>query len=132
MLSWPSEPLKEGEDYVMVQDAGWCAWAYRIIYARVIHNLGYTDAILARVNLPMVRPGHKSGLQPMGRQMEEIYRLYSAVPGAYRRAVEDGKAAEWMAENLDTIEIIERKIYNRHHLLENLRLALHSPLRIEP
>jgi hypothetical protein len=37
-----------------------------------------------------------------------------------------------VVKNLDTIENIERKVYNRHHFIENLRLAFVSPGRIIP
>ena len=45
----------------------------------------------------------------------------------YRRAVAAGTAPKWVEENLAAIEVIERKIYNRHDPLENLRLALAFP-----
>jgi hypothetical protein len=48
----------------------------------------------------------------------------------YLEAVRAGRAPDWVEDNLDTISLIERKIYNRHDLLENLRLALAFPPRI--
>ena len=48
----------------------------------------------------------------------------------YRRAVEEGSAAPWMIVNLETIEVIERKIYNRHDFFENLALALRFTPRL--
>jgi hypothetical protein len=65
-------------------------------------------------------PGTRSGAV-------RVHRRHVAVPGMYRRAVEEGSAAPWMAANLDTIEVIERKIYNRHDFFENLSLALQFP-----
>jgi hypothetical protein len=50
----------------------------------------------------------------------------------YRMAVESGHAAPWIRDNLESIELIERKIYNRHDPLENLWLVTLFPARIEP
>ena len=50
----------------------------------------------------------------------------------YRQAVENGTAPEWIADNLDTIELIERKTYNTHNLLANLDLAFTFVGKIEP
>jgi hypothetical protein len=50
----------------------------------------------------------------------------------YRRAVEDGAAHPWIARNLESIEQIERKVYNRHDLIENLVLAVTPIPRLEP
>ena len=50
----------------------------------------------------------------------------------YRAAVEEGRAPEWIANNLEAIELIERKVYNRHDLFENLQLALQVPPKISP
>jgi hypothetical protein len=115
-----------------VTNTGWCEWAYRIPYIRVIHNLGLTDPVLARVEIEADRPAHKHRLQPMAKEMEAVHSFYTAAPGMYRLAASEGKAADWMARNLDTLDVIEAKIYNRHHLLENLRLALTFPPRIRP
>ena len=52
--------------------------------------------------------------------------------GMYRRAVEAGSAPAWVGENLETIEVIERKIYNNHNFGENLVLALTFLRKITP
>jgi hypothetical protein len=125
------QPL-EAADYPEVTNTGWCEWAYRIPNLRVIQNLGLTDPILARVEIPHDRPAHKTGLQPMALDIEAVHRSYTAAPGMYRMAVESGHAAPWIRDNLESIELIERKIYNRHDPLENLWLVTLFPARIEP
>lgn len=50
----------------------------------------------------------------------------------YRAAVESGRAPAWVVDHLETIELIERKVYNRHDLLENLALAFQFPDKIVP
>jgi hypothetical protein len=122
----------DSEEFGGVTSTSWCEWAYRLPQMYVVHNLGLTDAILARVEMRADRPAHKSGLQPMARDMEAVHRLYTAAPGMYRLAASEGNAVDWMVRNLDTIDVIEAKMYNRHRLLENLRLALTFPPRIQP
>jgi hypothetical protein len=50
----------------------------------------------------------------------------------YRAEVEAGLAPAWIERNLESIETIERKIYNRHDFLENLKLAFTRVPRIVP
>jgi hypothetical protein len=50
----------------------------------------------------------------------------------YRSAVATRRVPAWVANNLETIELIERKVYNRHDLLENLGLAFQFPDKIVP
>jgi hypothetical protein len=47
------------------------------------------------------------------------------VPGRRR----DGTAPAWVHDNLESIEVIEQKQFNRHRWLENLRLAVHGSRR---
>jgi hypothetical protein len=53
-------------------------------------------------------------------------------PGAYRAAVEAGQVGNWVARGLESFELIELKIHNRHELIPNLRLALTPVPPIEP
>jgi hypothetical protein len=46
--------------------------------------------------------------------------------------VDQGRAPSWVVNNLDKIKLIERKIYNRHDLMENLKIALQFPSKIAP
>jgi hypothetical protein len=124
-------PLR-GEDYDTVSSESWCEWAWRSANVRVIQNLGLTEPLLARVEMRPDRPAHKSGLQAMAKDIQSVHERYTAAPGMYRLAVEDGVAADWIGRNLASIEIVERKIYNRHDPIENLGLALTFPDRIQP
>jgi len=110
----------------------WCYANYRMFDARVIHSLGLTDPILARVDMPADRPAHKLGLRPLALDLQGIYAAAGLPPrvGLFRTAVTQGRAPDWIRHNLETIEIIERKELNRHSLRENFGLALTFPPRI--
>jgi hypothetical protein len=120
-------------EYKSVKVTGWCVGGYRNFNKRVVHPAGLTDAILARVDTPAERPAHKPGLHRLAHDIAAILREYPKPhPGMYRDAVERGLAPQWIESNLGSIEIIERKVYNRHNLWENLNLALSFPGRISP
>jgi hypothetical protein len=96
-----------------------------------VHGFGLTDAVLARTEAGWLKPGHKTPLIPLSKDIVRIERDAAVVgPGLYRRAVEAGRAPAWVVANLDTIEVIERKIYNHHDFRENLELAFRFPPRI--
>jgi hypothetical protein len=99
---------------------------------KVIHP-GLTDAILARTEMKSVRPAHKVGLWPLAEDIVSIHKASDLVGrGMYRRAVEKGNSPKWVEKNLETIEVIERKIYNNHNFWENLKLAFTFPKRVKP
>jgi len=119
--------------YKSVKVTGWCVGGYRNFNKRVVHPAGLTDAILARVDTPAERPAHKPGLHPLAQDIAAILRENPQPgPGMYRNMVDRGDAPQWIVNNLGSIEIIERKVYNRHRLSENLRSALTFPHRIVP
>jgi hypothetical protein len=108
-----------------------CVTAYWLYETYAIHELGLTDAILARTNARDDLPAHKYSLRPRARDLAIAHRAATkAGRGMYRELVESGRAPAWIADNLASIETIERKIYNRHDWRENLRLALTFPPRI--
>jgi len=123
------EPRTDEGDWRMMA-TGICERAYRSPHSRIVHSMGLTDAILARANVPVKRPAHKPALIPLAEEILRVHGRHVAARGMYRRAVEEGSAASWMVANLDTIEVIERKIYNRHDFFENLALALQFPPRL--
>lgn len=110
-----------------------CVQSYRRFGFRVVHTLGLTDPILSRVDVKTDRPAHKYGLRPLARDMKSIIAYFDNSPhkGMYRKAVEQGKAPRWIAENIESIEIIEQKMFNTHDFIENLRLAFTFPQRIK-
>jgi len=120
-------------EYDGILGRGWCVGNYEQFNLRIIHSLGLTDAILARTIMPADRPAHKFGLKALAQDMVKIQQSARTIgPGMYRKAVDAGQAPEWIADNLATIEIIEKKIYNTHNLFENLRLAFVTPPPIVP
>lgn len=115
---------------------GLCVRAYFAFDRNIVHSWGLTEPILARSNVEADRPGHKYGLLRLARDLERARRAAGssepASPGVLKRALARGAAAPWIGENLEAIEVIEHKMYNRHHFWENLTLAARSvaPLRV--
>lgn len=119
--------------YVGTIAEGWCVRAYRLLDRRVVHELGLTDGFLARVAIDEGRAGHKYGLRRLSYGLAYVVRV-TPVPGVgmLRAAVEKGIAAPWIAENLAALEVIERKVFNKHSFAENVGLALTFPGPIVP
>jgi hypothetical protein len=99
----------------------------------VAATAGLPEHLLARVAMHHERPGHKWGLVPLARDIGRIELAAENRPriGMFRRAVEQGAAPGWVRANLAALETIERKAFNRHRFVENLRLALTFPERID-
>jgi len=127
--------VKNGEwPYRGVRHGYLCWQQYEAIDEIAVHDLGLTDPILARVDMRADRPGHKWGLRPLGSDLAKVRAFWGEkkpAPGMHRRAVEEGVAGSWIRDNLDSIELIERKAYNRHHFFENLALAFAFPDTIQ-
>jgi hypothetical protein len=126
------EPVDRPYDDIVIHH--WCFTMYAEPDSRMINKFGLTDAFLGRTRMIAVRPAHKYGLKPFADDIERVLRAVDNRPhrGMFRRVVEGGDGKAWMRDNLDSIETIERKVYNRHDLGENLRLALAFPKPIEP
>lgn len=113
-----------------------CVWAFLRFDTHVVHTYGLTDGVLSRINSVVRRPGHRN----LWYNARDLMKAQNAVVGKagrvrlglYRTAVARGKAAPWMAKGLPSIELIERKVHNHHHLLENLKLAATAVPRVEP
>lgn len=114
-----------------IEPAG-CRLSYVRFNKRVIHKLGLTEPLLARTDMKTdLAPAHKLGLRPLGDEIISLYKSSDFVGrGMYRKAVEEGRAPEWIRKNLESIEIIERKMFNTHDIWENLKLALVFPPKI--
>ena len=124
-----AEDGKQGE----VIGEHYCAEIYKQFDTHVVHTLGLTDAYLARTNMKTDRPAHKFGLKPLGFQLAELRERAGGLGvGMHRRAVEEGYAPSWVAENLDSFELIERKVFNQHRLWENVWISLTPIPRINP
>ena len=119
--------------YARVDTHSFCVRMFRELDVRWIQRLGLTEPVLARTSVPADRPAHKLGLIPLAHDLVRIVAWTGNRPhrGMYRAAVEAGQAPSWVRDNLATIEVIERKQFNEHRFLENLRLAFTFPPRIE-
>jgi len=106
-----------------------------ILDLRALHSLGLTDPFLAHLDpapSPGDRPAHRWALIPHGRDLARLQQAWDGepAPGRLRADVRSGAAPAWIADNLETLEVIERRAYNTHDFLENLTLALMRPPRI--
>jgi hypothetical protein len=123
----------------------WCADAYARYDEFVVHSLGLTEPTLARVDTPSEFAGHKWGLIPLAADLmalrtappSSFVREYESRPievvvgqGAPRAAVAEGRAAAWIVENISCIEAIERRTFNDHAFVANLRMALEHSCRV--
>ncbi|MBI4844373.1 MAG: hypothetical protein HY809_08645 [Nitrospirae bacterium] len=113
-----------------------CRASYILFDKKIIQSLGLTEAVLAHTETHEqegeFRPGHKTGLIPLA---DDILLIHKSSPkagrGMYRYAAEHGIAPQWIRDNLESIEIIERKIYNSHDFMENLKLGFTFPGKIK-
>ncbi|MFT5052075.1 MAG: hypothetical protein ACI8QZ_003507 [Chlamydiales bacterium] len=125
-------PTLRAQGYGEWTDFTWCNTIYAHPEVRAIHGLGLTDAFLARVDTPEATRGHKPALPALAVDLIEIQMAATEIGrGVYSSAIDSGSAPAWMAANRDTIELLERKVFNRHNLAENMRLALRFPPKIQ-
>ena len=111
----------------------WCVTIWKRFNERILHHDGLTEPVLAHARIEPWRPGHYKGVaDQLALDLSRIQTEYGWGRGTYRKAVEDGAAPEWVERNLEALELIERKVYNRHDLLENVVLAFTRVPRIEP
>jgi signal transduction histidine kinase len=108
---------------------GWCYHAWRQLEARVVHDYGLTDPVLARLPRPFGRPGHKL-VQVEAAQLAQLRREVArarARPDALASAQVPWyalrKAPRWVRSNRPALAVLEQKLHNRHELRENLALA---------
>jgi hypothetical protein len=131
LLAAYAEIKSKNEPQVRVLVDGWCRQGFVAPASYVINSFGLTDAILSRIDVGFLRPGHKlSG--GAAYELAAIVRRSAGKrePGMFRRAVEIGRAPGWIKKSLSKIEIVEQKIYNRHRFSENLHLAFQLVGRI--
>ncbi len=124
----------QGFAYRGKDQLGSCVKFYRHIDSRAIQTIGFTNLLLARTRMPTgVRPAHKPGLRPLRDDLMSMYRRAPEIgPGMFRKAALAGQAPPWIVNNLETIEVLELKMFNRHRFMENLALAFTFPPKIEP
>ena len=110
----------------------WCRRAFFEFDKYIVHTYGLTDPVLARVRAPVRRPGHRK----LGGYADQVLRVVRDTdergPSMFRHATERGRTPRWMAENIDTIDAIAQKAYNRHVFSTNAMLALSDVPTIVP
>jgi arylsulfatase len=111
-------PTLASAGYDDVVTGTWCRTHWAQYRSRVVHGFGLTEPVLARVDTPELKPGHKPALRPLAEDLARRRRGSAETPA-------------WIADNRRTIETIERKLHNRHDFFENLALAFSFPARIE-
>ena len=126
-------PVLAASGYDGIGTDGFCATIYYRFDQHTIHRYGLTDAFLARCVAAERRKGHKPTLRPLAEDLVELMSSAERIgPGMFRNAVSEGRAPQWVVSNVDTIEWIARKVYNRHDFVENLRLATTRVPAIDP
>ncbi len=115
-----------------VYGEGWCVRTWKRFSQSLIHKDGLTDPILARAKVPSHRAAHKRGLKEFTADVVTLRQRYGFKAGAARAWTAAGDAPEWIVRNLETIDAIEAKAFNRHALLENVGLVLRGRLAFDP
>jgi len=123
---------------------GWCLYGFRQSKDMMIHRFGLTDGILSRLdNLASEYAGHHwkmlspaidlmflyvDGFNSLEVRRKRPKRItHPGRVGRIRHAARTRPVAPWIRENVAALEIIERKIYNKHQLWSNLKLAFQTP-----
>jgi hypothetical protein len=121
-----------GFQYAGIVSEPICVESYVRFDQRTIHAYGLTDGVLARAKVETSRPGHKPELILLARELAALQQGSEPIGrGMYAAAVDSGRAPYWVRDNLETIQLLERKIYNRHDVVENLQLAFSFPGQLE-
>ncbi len=108
-----------------------CANMFQKPPMRFVHAYGLTEPILARVNIQEERPGHKMGLFGLANDLATLRtRAISECRENTVSVINKQYMPQWIVNNVATIQHIERRMYNHHDFLANLRLALTNPGRI--
>jgi hypothetical protein len=111
----------------------WCQNGYLHQAIPIIHNLGLTEPFLARTKMRSDRPAHKYGLRPIAHDIMRIRGRYGFGRGVFDQVLAESKNPQrWIVKNIDSLRIIENKVYNKHNFIENLRLALTPVAKISP
>lgn len=121
--------------YEEVTNEGWCVEIYKRFDARFVHRWGLTSPVIAHMKLPWRRPGHPKGGYERAREIAFMREHYpdGPTPGMFRWAIDVGKSRlRWVHENQEALALIERRMYNRHSLRENFKLAMMKIPRLDP
>jgi hypothetical protein len=97
---------------------------------RVVNSLGLTDAFLARTNARADWAGHKYSLHARAEDLAALHQSVRVDRGVFRRLAEEGRAPDWIRDNVESVEVVARKVYHRGDWRENVALAFTFPPRI--
>jgi hypothetical protein len=112
---------------------GNCAPMFNDFENRYVHGYGLTEPFLARINVPEQRPAHKQDLVRLAKDLVTLRQLFPDTrAGVSERAMAAGIAPPWMQKNRAQVAMIEKRLYNQHEFLENLRNALKRIPRLDP
>jgi hypothetical protein len=101
-----------------------CVDMFNDLQKRYVHGYGLTEPILARVDVPEQRPGHKNDLIGLAKEIMAIRLRYPETSvGVTDRAIAGGVAPAWMVVNRDKIRLVEERMYNSHEFFTNLQSA---------
>jgi hypothetical protein len=116
-------PAQRAHDDVIV--TGFCRAAYVQFEKYVVHELALTDAVLARIPGPLGRPGHKL-VTDVAYRLETLHEHdgLRRGRGMFDRFLRQKPRPRFVKRNLPMLRVLEKKVYNRHDLAENLELAL--------
>jgi hypothetical protein len=126
--------LPNSDTHLSFTVTGWCVDNFKEFETHISHRWGLTDPILARLDLPQGKAGHALGMYLYATHLASIRRFLNADAsvGMLGRAEANGRTLpDWVLNNQDTLAQIERRMYNRHRPLENLRAALTPIPRID-
>lgn len=122
--------------YAKARVHGYCFAAYYCPDMRIVHAFGLTDPFLSRTDIPIDRPAHRNGLKRLAEDLRDLLltHQFQYHPGLLREICLQNQAPVWIQENLDEMEIVEKKMLNTHRFWENARLAFtfSGVIHIEP
>jgi hypothetical protein len=102
-----------------------CAAMFNDFRRRYVHGYGLTEPILARVDVPEQRPGHKEDLVALAKDLVSLRSRYPDTEAEIvDQAIGGGGAPEWIVANRAKIRLIDDRMYNSHRFFENLTAAL--------
>jgi len=131
----PRSSLRLGKtlDNLPILSDSWCQNGYLHQAIPIIHNLGLTEPFLAHTKMRSDRPAHKYGLRPLAQDILEMRAEFGFGKGVFDRTIaEDANPPRWVVQNIDSLRLIESKVYNQHNIVENLKLALTPVKQIVP
>jgi len=115
-----------------IQVSPWCNNGYWAAGQPSIIAYGLTDAFLARTEMVEDRPAHKKGLFDLAHNIAGLRNRQGFGLGAFAKTAGRKRTPAWIAQNQPVLAEIEKRVYNDHHFVTNLGLALTRVGKIDP